>query len=71
MEKRSVLEGLTDCYLKCLRIGSEGYVIGFYNELNEPVKKVYLFPKGIYKLIHSEKDFLLFKYETLKNEKRN
>ncbi|NCN51884.1 hypothetical protein GW931_02640 [archaeon] len=46
MEKLSILESLTDCYLTYLKLGSEGYAIGFSNELSEEVKSVYLFEKG-------------------------
>jgi len=72
MEKRSILESLTDCYFTYLKLGSKGYMIGFYNELNEPVKKKYKFSEGRYTLDSSSEDnFLLFKYETIENEKRN
>jgi len=68
MKKRSIFESLTDCYLTYLKIGSEGYVIGFYNELNEKVKKVYEFSQGKYTLINHEDNFLLLKYKKISNK---
>lgn len=67
LNKKSMLQQLTEHYLSNLKIGNGGHVVGYYSKTSEKVQSEYVFPEGKFTLRKVEERFCLWNYDPILN----
>lgn len=70
MKAKSMLEKLKEDYERSEKQGNKGHAIGFYDEIGEPIKPKYEFPKGKYAIRASSNNFFWWNYQANENERK-